>query len=299
MAVFVFPDVARMGLGNMLFPWARAEVLAARYGTRILAPRWAKPRLGPVLRKERDKRFYLGLFDNRRAGYIRGVRRALIMSRAVRIPYAQADSFMASSDAKSGLHILECGTWEGWFEGLLPHRELISRRLDAILSSGVRRRLAEADTAFEIAVHVRRGDKAPIPFGRPMTGEATETLPEQWYINAIRSVRDALGTTARVRVFSDAKAGQIDSILAEPGVTRSADNPSIVDMLLLAKARVLITTGLSSFSAWASFLGAMPTIWYPGSGMPLIEAKPALSIETDLDGRINGRGAELIIAASR
>src|SRR6185436_16604132 len=112
-----------------------------------------------------------------------------------------------------------------------------------------------------IAVHVRRGDKAPISFGTALSGDAVETLADEWYVNAIRSVRSALGRDASARVFSDAKPGQIDAILKEPGVTRAEDNPSIVDILLLSRAKVLIGTGVSSFSAWASFLGAMPTIW--------------------------------------
>jgi len=286
MAVFAYPDVARMGLGNMLFPWARAEVLASTYSIPILAPRWVKPRIGPILRRETDLRFYVGLFDNARAGYIRGLRRSLIMVRASRVSYELVPAFMASDASKSGIHILECGGWQGWFDDLLPHRELIARRLNDILSTRVRRLLDQSNVDFEIAVHVRRGDKAPIPFGATLTGESTETLSDKWYINTIRSVRRILGHSARVRIFSDAKPGQIDPILAEPDTTRAPDNPAIVDMLLLSKAKVLITTGGSSFSAWASFLGAMPTIWYHGAGMPLIIDRPSLSIETDLEGNL-------------
>jgi hypothetical protein len=285
MPVYAYPDVGRAGLGNMLFPWARAEVFAARYGVPVLAPRWTQPKIGPLLRREKDLRYYTGLFDN--SGYIRGLRRAVIIARSARIPGEQAATFMADKARLTGSHIVVFSGWQGWFDSFLDSRSLVVNRLRAILSPRVRRLLEQADQTYEVAVHVRRGDKVPLPFRGPFTGSSGDTMSDQWYINVMRSVREVLGPGTRFRVFSDAKPGQIDSILAEPGVTRSPDNPSIVDILLMSRARVLITSGGSSFSAWASFIGGMPTIWYPGCGLPLIETHPELSIETDLEGRMD------------
>lgn len=296
MAIYAYPDVGRSGLGNMLFPWARAEVFAAKHGLRILAPRWTQPKIGPLLRREKDLRYYMGLFSSR--GYVRGVKRAVVLARGRRITGEDAEAFMGSRASGAGTSVVVFSGWKGWFDGLLPHREFIAERLGQMLSMRVRRRLAAAGDGYEIGVHVRRGDKVPLPFGQPMSGSSGETLDSQWYVNAIRSVRAEIGKEARVRVFSDAKPGQIDSILAEPGVTRSADNPSIVDILLLSRARVLIGTGGSSFSAWASYLGAHPTLWYPGSGLVLVEGRPELSIETDLTGQLPSHGCEVLRGAT-
>ncbi len=41
---------------------------------------------------------------------------------------------------------------------------------------------------------------------------------------------------------------------------------AIGDMLLLSRAEVFLASG-SSFSAWASFLGQMPTLTHPGLGL--------------------------------
>ncbi len=299
MAVYAYPDVGRAGLGNMLFAWARAEVFADRYKVPILAPRWVQPKIGPLLRREKDLRYYTGLFDNARGGYIRGLRRAVILNRAQVVDQEDASAFMGGTQAAAGTHVVKFSGWKGWFEELLLHRDLIARRLEAILSDATQRRLHLSGDRPEIAVHIRRGDKVPIAFGQALSGDAAETLPDQWYLNTIRAVRSAMGGQVSVRIFSDAKAGQIEEILREPGVTRSPDNPSIVDILLLSRARVLIGTGGSSFSGWASFLGAMPTVWYPGSGMPLIEGRPELSVEADLEGNLDARGIAGIRAAGR
>lgn len=278
----------------MLFPWARAEVFGSRYGLKMLAPRWVQPKVGPLLRREKDLRFYAGLFDNTRGGYVGGLRRAVILARGNQVPQDESDAFMAGRGPVHRTHIVVFKGWEGWFAGLVSHRELIARRLETILSDGVRERLAQPDAGYEIAVHIRRGDKAPIPLGQAMSGSSVETLPEEWYVRAIRSVRAALGEGARVRVFTDAREGQIESVFREPGVERAQDNPSIVDILLLSRGKVLIATGGSSFSAWASFLGGMPTIWYPGSGLALIEGRSELSIEAGMDGSLSDAGARVV-----
>src|SRR5689334_20159116 len=82
-SIYGFPDIGRAGLGNLLLPWARCEIFCRQQNIPMLAPQWTQPKIGPVLRGERDKRYYMGLFNNR--GYVRGVKRwALVaMSRKI------------------------------------------------------------------------------------------------------------------------------------------------------------------------------------------------------------------------
>jgi len=46
-------------------------------------------------------------------------------------------------------------------------------------------------------------------------------------------------------------------------VSRTNYKNSVADLLAMTRLRLLICSG-SSFSAWAAFLGKMPTIWFPG-----------------------------------
>lgn len=293
--VYAYPDVGRSGLGNMLFAWARAEVFAHRRGVRILAPQWVKPKIGPMLRGEKDKRLYVGLFDNR--GFVTGPRRWWALSRADRIDEADADRFM-QSPRTARTTLVEFRGYEWWFTGLgphqnlIPHRDLVCRRLREILSGRVKRRLRVSEQSFDIAVHVRRGDRPPMDFMEPYPGaidgipQHAKTMPDRWLANCITGVRAALGCAATVTVFSDARDDQLSPLLSLQNVRRAPPNPSIVDIFLLSRARVLITSGTSSFSAWASYLGGMPTIWYPGLRLDLFAGRPELSIETDLAGNI-------------
>jgi hypothetical protein len=283
--VFCYPDVGRAGLGNMLFPWAKAEVFRSRHGVRMLAPQWTQPKIGPLLRRERDLRYYTGLFDHRRSGYVRGLAKLWALWRGKRVTPEQGEALMAAGKKAESPTIVVFQGWEGWFAALLPHRDLVADRLSSILSTRVRAMLAEG-SAPTIAVHVRRGDKKTLPFRAPFTGESWQTLHDQWFINALASVRRAMGEQAPATVFSDGSPEQLAQILAVPGVTLSPRAPSIVDILRMARAKVLITSAGSSFSGWGSFLGRMPTVYYPGSKLDLLPDRPRLAVETDLDGAL-------------
>src|SRR4051812_18492456 len=81
--VYAYPLIERTGLANMMFPWARAQVFAQLHSVPMLAPRWVQFRLGPIIRRETDKRFYFGLFDN--SSYIGGVKRMMLLASAPQI----------------------------------------------------------------------------------------------------------------------------------------------------------------------------------------------------------------------
>src|SRR5580693_590537 len=50
------------GLGNLLFPYTRALVLAKEHGWTLINPSWTTMKLGPLLRGERDARWYPRVF---------------------------------------------------------------------------------------------------------------------------------------------------------------------------------------------------------------------------------------------
>ena len=72
------------GLANMLLSWARAAVAADRLGITLLTPAWLSPKIGPLLRGERDLRIYYGLFRRDR-GAVGGGLKAVALLRCRRI----------------------------------------------------------------------------------------------------------------------------------------------------------------------------------------------------------------------
>jgi hypothetical protein len=119
-----------------------------------------------------------------------------------------------------------------------------------------------------IAIHVRRGDFIPLKSPEDIQfKKGSFQTPLEWFIESLQIIRAVAGWVVPTYVISDGDDEQIEKLLALEGVKRVTTGSAISDMLLLSKARVLIASGGSSFSAWASFLGQMPTIVSPGHSL--------------------------------
>lgn len=116
-----------------------------------------------------------------------------------------------------------------------------------------------------IGLHVRRGDFAVATTQQLSTGGALRT-PTSWFRDTLRMIRRRIGTDVPARVLTDGRASDVAELLAEPNVTLVRTGAPLGDLLALAHARVLLASG-SSFSAWACYLGGMPTATHPGQSV--------------------------------
>ena len=114
-----------------------------------------------------------------------------------------------------------------------------------------------------IGVHVRLGDFASTATSQLSQGMINSRLPFEWYEQCICAVRQKAGSDIPVRIFSDGRDDELMPLLALPKVGRSPTGSAITDLLTLSQVSVLIASG-STYSMWASYLGRMPVIWYPG-----------------------------------
>jgi hypothetical protein len=65
-----------------------------------------------------------------------------------------------------------------------------------------------------------------------------------------------------VWLFSDGNDAELADILKMPAVQRLHFGSALADMLAMSRSNVLVVS--STFSMWSSFLGAVPSIYYPG-----------------------------------
>jgi hypothetical protein len=290
--VYAYPWFRRTyGLGNLLFTWARCEIFANQHGVPMVAPQWTKPKLGPILRGERDWRHYSGIFSSR--SYVHGWRRLALLSFAEQIPEKQAELFRQLPPSRRPRLIVfsEIGDF---FRPLLAHRDLVHRRLLEILTTHTRRRLEEQPVDWTIAAHIRRGDMRVLRFGEEYPPRQCVATALEWFIGCVRSIRQIAGANVPVRVFSDGRDDELAPLLALPGVTRAAPNPSIVDILLLSRSPIVLTTCGSTFSGWACYLGEPVSLWYPGSLGTLMPENAAGAVVTDLEGNVSSDAVALV-----
>ena len=237
---YAYPKIERTGLGNMLFPWARAVVYCQHTHTRMIAPKWVHLcRIGTWMRKERDKRFYLNQFSE--SNYVTGAQRCLLLCfcrNRVRV--------------FSGM--------KGFFDSFITERNVVCDELMRIVNPTIKNEVEKiAKDCPYIAVHVRRGDFKTV-------GISTD---DAWYLRAIKTaVSDKVAQGVNtIRVFSDARPAELEFIaeaFPKKEVIVMPNAPAIEDILLLSRAKILVCTPRSTFSMWSVFLGQQPSIWQDG-----------------------------------
>jgi hypothetical protein len=120
---------------------------------------------------------------------------------------------------------------------------------------------------FPVALHIRRGDFKDARTPEDFVTKGALRTPARWFVECLKMIRKVAGFPVRAFVFSDARDHELAEVLDQENVFHVSTGSAIGDLLALSRARVLIGSGGSSFSAWASFLGQMPTVSYPGQSL--------------------------------
>jgi hypothetical protein len=253
------------GLGNKMFPWARCRVFSLEHGVPILAPTWTQIKLGPLLRQDRDLRLYNNLFRAAPPGHVSGVRQLwlrLVAGRSVDEP----EDLHETPTACAPDQIVVFKGERDHFRSLTGWNEVLLDELKAITRDHWVQRAADVGHVG-IGIHIRRGDFAEACSSDDFVNRGAIRTPMEWFVDSVRTVRNLCGCLVPALVVSDAPDDELVDLLREEAVTRISTGSAIGDLLVLSKAKLLIASGGSTFSAWAAFLGQMPTVSYPGQSL--------------------------------
>jgi hypothetical protein len=305
------PAVARMlyanvrfgrghGFGNRLFPWARARLCCTRTGGRMLAPAWARLAVGPALRGGVDltnyrQRFMLHGVLRPRYDDVRGLRRWWLLTRGPHL--SERDLARAPVDRDV---VVRFAGYERYFGPLAGHAAELHAELRRIAAPSV---LASVHRMRDvpIAMHVRCGPDFPRHQGTGARLGPGEMTPLSWFVRTLRAIRRAVGSDVPACLFTDGSVSEVRDLAVEPAVLPVRHGSALADLLRLSRARVLLASGSSSFGAWASFLGGMPTASHPGQPMAtwsLPTPSPAAHVEFDPDAP-DRDFLELVVGALR
>jgi hypothetical protein len=276
--IYGYPDIGNFGLGHSLLAWARCYIWCHNMGAIMLGPRWLRLRIGPYLRRERDKRNYALLFNN--YGYVNGMARYWILARhrkvSAELPRSGNPLDMPTPGAVVVFRNALAKNEQKHFHEVYGHAALLHRELRRITRSAY---LPSQPERPFIAVHVRMGD-----FVQPSSVDGIQAnvlnvrLPLGWYVQMLTAVRKNLGFEVPAIIFSDGDDQALAPLLALPETQRPPLSPSITDMLSIAQAGLLISSG-SGFSLWGAFLGDVPRICYPGQSVVAAHLDPAMEVE--------------------
>lgn len=249
--------VAGAGIGNSLIAYFHAWNHARETGAALIQPAWISMKLGPLLRGERSKRFYIGLF---RPAFdeVSGWRKLAALRHALRGGWKPVPiGAPATAKTNGAITLVYCRDYT--FEPLKPWREAIRARLLDITVPPLPLENGFGNGSY-IAAHVRLGDFAVAKPGEVQSGAtANLRIPLDWYEGVLRRLRSEFPEYP-IHVFSDGKEEELAQILGIEGVSIRREDDDIGDLMALAGARLLVGSQ-STYSRWAAFLGNMPSIW--------------------------------------
>ena len=245
------------GLGNILFPWATAIVYAKTHNLIRLQTTWKNLKIGTFLRKERDKRMYFDLFTGKDG--VGGLKKFLLLNFTNKVK-----CFSSMDDL---------------FEPFKHEHNFVKTELLKIINP-YHIEKAEEFNPNSVALHIRMGDfEEPENEQLLRDGAWNYRLPLKWYIVIIDKIR--LKSNLPIYIFSDATDKELQDVLSFSNCRRAYFGSSISDMIALSRCKVLVSSA-STFSMWASFLGQIPTIWFPGQMRQKLISNPNI-FEGEID----------------
>lgn len=241
-----------------MLPWARAVIYGREHNLPVLAPRWVQPRIGAMIRNEAVSRFYFREFTN--DGYVKGLRKHATLLTGKYI--SEENICLANSPEKFFRPLVV--VFQGlrhYFDDIRDHRDVLFAELHRIVNRSILERVTAASTAPFVAVHIRRGDFSK---GNSIDAVRARYTPDEWFLAAIDAIKkDRYWSRLPIYVFSDANDSEFVPFNSA-GCRQITTGSAVGDMLLLSKAQLLVGSGQSTFTMWASYFGIMPTLYCPG-----------------------------------
>ena len=223
--------VGGAGLANCMFVVARAYIEALKDHGKIINPTWRKLSIGPILRKERDKRLYNMLFNS--IG-IHGLAKCYYL--------IKNKIFKNSIITHSGL--------KNYFRDLIPYHDEIINFYDQITRDHTSEILDNEDFNNVIGVHIRLGDYLP-----------QYRVSLDWFIKIIKQIKEnPLYNNFLFFIFSDGSDQELQGLLEIENVERKFYGNAYNDMRALSRCKMIIASD-STFSAWGAFLGKVPIVF--------------------------------------
>lgn len=237
---------------------------AALNDLKVIVIGYHQLKLGPYLRNEKSKRRYSGYFNFQKnivGAYLDKVK-VKALQKKYKSVYESPVAELSSGDLNDRIFFFEkMPTYHDYFIQLKPHRELVKQLLYQQLNPWIIKEVDKA-SAPVIGVHVRMGDFRKLEEGETFKGGHVRT-PEDYFIDIINGIRTINGSILPVSVFTDGRKSEFKELFKLEKVNLVEGNADIVDLLLLSKSKIIVSSTGSTFSYWAGFISDSVFIKHP------------------------------------
>lgn len=249
------------GLGNEVFPWAKAYLGAKALNLKLVAPPW---RVNP---RRYDRELDAAPFDAIKYFALRGLPavdiNAEMINSTQRFDYFEAVSSLAPRILdQNAITALHSSGMHGGYLGIRRSRAFLRRQILGTASAlaAIEQLDASNDAGVRIGVHIRGGDFSST--NQVTSGVFNEQLPLDWYVDAVQSLAKALSIPALVFLATDTPSSVISAAMTVSGTPpRTLAVDSVGDLAVLASCDVIISS-VSSFSMLAIFLSDASYVWH-------------------------------------
>jgi hypothetical protein len=241
----------------------RAYVFAHLNSLPVIVMNYKQIRLGVYLRGEKSKRNYSGYFNFKKSFF-----KSLLVRLKIYLKNPPTVLEPKLIKMPTGVSLLpnyqfsEIPHWSNFFDELNVNRELVKNLFTNLLNKQIINSLKKKMPPV-IGVHIRMGDFRKLSHGEDFSKSGSVRTPEQYFIDIIQSIRAINGKSLPVSVFTDGYAHEFNELLKINNVALVEGNKDIVDLILLSRSKIIITSAGSTFSYWAGFLSDSPIIMHP------------------------------------
>lgn len=256
-----------IGLGNELYPWAKAWLAAQAIDGKALPPAFG---LNP--------RQYWRYFGTSRLDWLS--HRALLKAMP-RYRFTEADYLSTGEHdfrkavavfaerlgwKEKRLFALEVGGMWGGFLAVREARDYVLSQLYA--ARGTARNLSDWRARLDpdrltVAVHIRAGDFKAADEKIDYRGCFNRALPLAWYMAVCDQLRDHFGHRVQFQLFTDGTPEAVAPFIRRfDPVTGFHQRDSVCSDLLAMAGADLLVCSVSSFSLWGAFLSCAPYLWF-------------------------------------
>ncbi|KFF00354.1 hypothetical protein IX39_06770 [Chryseobacterium formosense] len=239
---FSFFRVGGNGLANCMFIAARAAVKSKKYNLKFIEPTWLNISLGTYIRGQKDKRHYIGLFNNYRN--LSGLRKAALLLTKKKF---YDENKIEKTEDNSSIYIEE--GLGNYFQDIIDDYSDVADYFNNIIKKEVLQVIENKDFSQSIAVHIRLGDYS----------EALR-IPISWYRDAINYINECTDNKYEILIFSDGSLTELEEILKIPNAKFFFGGNALADIISISKCKFLLGSD-STFSGWGAYLGQVPCIF--------------------------------------
>lgn len=257
----VLCNVPNAGLGNQLFPLLKSFLFAKKNHRRVIVVGYHQFKIGPYLRGDRTKRKYRGFFVFEDSLLKEKVKKIQLKLTSHKIYNPPINMEVPAGDGAT--YVFDnIPHWKNYFEDLRNYRTEVVEIFWSIIQSSIKMQLEKFRPPV-IGLHMRMGDFKKLEKDVDFNKVGVTRTPEEYFGRLINEIRNVYGADLPVSIFTDGRAHEIEQLLSFPNVELVAGNNDLVDLLLLSKSKLIITSAGSTFSYWAGFLSTAPIIMHP------------------------------------